>query len=1275
MLEQLATISSALQEEVDKLNENQARTQLEVQELRASQNDLLDRYISNSRDIQALRSEFFFKSDKQDVNVFHAPDTFSWFTGRTSQVEEIEAILKKNEQLSQSSARKVAICGLGGSGKTSLAVEYAHRMKGHYQGGVFWFSGEDEKKLENSVNNLALSIGTFVSNSFDVTLSRTLARMSRVQKPWLLIIDDMDELQLSPNVRKLLSGSWQKKCNGHIIVTTRRKPSTLVNDVQVPEINENCCLELQCFDVDDAKEFLFTRTGIPRNDDTEAAAYKLFEDLGGLPLALEQAAAYIKFLGCPFSSYVETYKTKRLALLNQQRINPVSEYSSPERLAVQTTWLLNIDYIKWNSEGRNTIRFLNACLFFSPNEIQEELINIGEPPVNDKQFRIFVGTSLGRYQIFKFLTDFSLFKQSSSRCLQVHRLVLDVIKESLSSSEQEESFVDAVRLLQHSLSKSYSPDELLSSVADRRRNLVDYNNPSLFYMWRTLCMHAGEIEKNLKNFLLDQCDNMKRPVFLPETARVVYQYALYLSVFCRHEEAMQAMNFAVKILDWLPDDQSELLSAKPLNSLFPHAFPLPEFIRRHVQYCSKAPAVSSHKAEECVDSSTEEENVEIEKLREEGNRLFLEGRFQEAIQVYSSAIDKTKEFPDPRFFSNRASAYLRLQLYEKALEDAKAYISRSPKCWKGYARKALALHGLNDELGAELAASQTYNLARDVFSKYDLFKKFSYLKKCARFCYSVSDLLHALNDMTPGKRVIFLYPGAYEIAGAVVFDNCIVLGCGHQAQDSRIRVSVKDNSTVLVNRKCSLANLSFQFDQGNTNLPQTSATLLYNCGFSSRNLSYPALDAAGVTKVENCDFRNSGAGGFLCVGAANVENCTFSNNGKAGLEVREGGTLVAKNVYSYNNNKQGLKVGPQAKTCVLRNSQINCNAGEGIFVNDCDHDDADIKLSNNSIFHNDNFGISVRNSSASITENRVFENSQWGIWLQTNSCCQISKNEVSGNRVGGIRIGKRPSGWAPSVVEYNKINDNVGPALIENINAFDVNIFLEKQVFPVDMDVAYQCDVPLIPPDLENTLVSAQCRENIRNRNEVEYAQTQPSNPPKVDKFCSYCRVKGTLKKCTKCYVADYCGRACQKKHWKRHKTMCKSLLEQSGILLTSTERACGSSSKGKNMVGLNFHHRRLEEVGPNYSEPPPENGERFIVKVQLGHDLFDSTSTHLVVYDRSLAINESFQSAHVQNLIRDLGAICESKYTEKKLFMWAAYTENKVIRLFTNDFPPYQPW
>jgi hypothetical protein len=59
------------------------------------------------------------------------------------------------------------------------------------------------------------------------------------------------------------------------------------------------------------------------------------------------------------------------------------------------------------------------------------------------------------------------------------------------------------------------------------------------------------------------------------------------------------------------------------------------------------------------------------------------------------------------------------------------------------------------------------------------------------------------------------------------------------------------------------------------------------------------------------------------------------------------------------------------------------------------NDNAEIQLCNSSIFHNDNFGISVRDSSILVTKNPVFENSWWGVWLRSNSCCHISRNEVS----------------------------------------------------------------------------------------------------------------------------------------------------------------------------------------------------------------------------------------------------------------------------------------
>ena len=222
------------------------------------------------------------------------------------------------------------------------------------------------------------------------------------------------------------------------------------------------------------------------------------------------------------------------------------------------------------------------------------------------------------------------------------------------------------------------------------------------------------------------------------------------------------------------------------------------------------------------------------------------------------------------------------------------------------------------------------------------------------------------------------------------------------------------------------------------------------------------------------------------------------------------------------------------------------------------------------------------------------------------------------------------------------------------------------------------CNIPLtIPSHLEDTLVSAECRGNLLEGNTEEVRQTQPcDNAQAVNNAvnnCSSCGKKRRLQKCAKCYSAEYCGRECQKKHWKRHRKLCSALLKQCSILLTSTTKMI---PKSRDLTCVNIHHYGLDEVGPSCSEPPPKDGKRFIVQVQTGYNNpFDFTSVTLTIYDRSLEIYGTFQSDYVQSLIRELGAICEKKYIEKKLFMWAAYTENNVIRLFTNDFPPYQRW
>ena len=184
--------------------------------------------------IQDLEHKYMSKSDEDIDYVFRAPKKNPWFSCRESQMKELEILLLGNQEEAkiETNVSLAAICGLGGCGKTSLVAEYAQRMKSHYQGGVFWISGEDDTKLESSVNDIALNIGIRLHDSFDKTLSETFARISRIDKPWLIVVDDMDEFVLSQNVKKIISGSWQHDVAGHIVITTRRKPSALAKDVR-----------------------------------------------------------------------------------------------------------------------------------------------------------------------------------------------------------------------------------------------------------------------------------------------------------------------------------------------------------------------------------------------------------------------------------------------------------------------------------------------------------------------------------------------------------------------------------------------------------------------------------------------------------------------------------------------------------------------------------------------------------------------------------------------------------------------------------------------------------------------------------------------------------------------------------------------------------------------------------------------------------------------------------------------------------------------------------
>ena len=268
-------------------------------------------------------------------------------------------------------------------------------------------------------------------------------------------------MNFTPNILKFLSDLSRQRISVACVLLTRRSENLLIEDVS--SLAKERCLSLTCLEVEEAKQFLFQRTEISADKNASNVAQKIAEELGGLPLALEQAGACIKSTGCSLADYFEQYQKEHLKLLERKKAKPASVYEASERLAVHTTWLLNISHIKESPDGVSAIRLMNAFAFLNPTEIEQELVNVGEPPVEDEVFRDCLSSHFGCLTVVKLLTDFSLFKYVHAHSVSTHRLVQELVRKNLDAEGKANSFADAVRLLSCAFSNCASPKNLLGN--------------------------------------------------------------------------------------------------------------------------------------------------------------------------------------------------------------------------------------------------------------------------------------------------------------------------------------------------------------------------------------------------------------------------------------------------------------------------------------------------------------------------------------------------------------------------------------------------------------------------------------------------------------------------------------------------------------------------------------------------------------------------------------------------------------------------------------------
>ena len=324
--------------------------------------------------------------------IWNIPARNPGFTGRDGLLGAVrERLLAGDRAVVQ------ALQGMGGVGKTQLAVEYAYRFAGTYDL-AWWVNAEQPGLIGDQFAALGMALGCVQPGADTETVRAAVLAELRSRGRWLLVFDNAaDPADIT---------GWLPGGGGHVLITSRARGwAAIAAPVEVDVLAR-------------AESVAILHDRVARL--SEGDADRLSDQLGDLPLALAQAAGFIAETGTPAEEYLELLRTRAGQLLDH-----ATPGSYPRSLAAATGLIAD----RLAADDPAAAQLASLCAFLAPEPIPEDVFTIAVAELPG-ELAAAMADPLAWRQTLMHLAEQSLAR-FDQRGLVMHRLTQAILRDRL----------------------------------------------------------------------------------------------------------------------------------------------------------------------------------------------------------------------------------------------------------------------------------------------------------------------------------------------------------------------------------------------------------------------------------------------------------------------------------------------------------------------------------------------------------------------------------------------------------------------------------------------------------------------------------------------------------------------------------------------------------------------------------------------------------------------------------------------------------------------------